>query len=53
MRTGLRLLLPLLAFAAGSAFAATFSTLITTPLVIEGLTSDGDGNLQGATLPVR
>jgi sugar lactone lactonase YvrE len=45
MRTGLRLLLPTLAFAACSAVAATFSTLITTPLVIEGLTNDNDGNL--------
>src|SRR4051812_14609608 len=32
-------------FAAVPAHAATISTLITTPLVIEGLTSDDSGNL--------
>ena len=52
MTRELRRLLPLVAFAALAATAradgtstATFSTLITTPLVIEGLTNDNDGNL--------
>jgi sugar lactone lactonase YvrE len=47
MPAGLRLLFASLMLAAGSAAAVTptFSTLITTPLVIEGLTNDGSGNL--------
>jgi sugar lactone lactonase YvrE len=47
MPAGLRLLLASFTLAAGSAAAVTptFSTLITTPLVIEGLTNDGSGNL--------
>jgi sugar lactone lactonase YvrE len=45
MANALRSLLSCFTLAAGTAAAATFSTLITTPLVIEGLTNGSDGAL--------